>query len=106
MNLLSLLQQQFTRALTGYASDPAKLAQLVKPASDAKFGDYQANMAMALAKEHGKPPRAVAEELVRRLDLGDMLEKPEIAGPGFINLRFRTDWLGGQIAAIADEVRL
>lgn len=106
MNLLSLLQDKFAAALTGWANDPGKHAQLVKPATDAKFGDYQANMAMPLAKELGKSPRAVAEELVSRLDLGDMLERPEIAGPGFINLRFRADWLGHEIAAIADSIRL
>ena len=43
-----------------------------------------------------KPPRAVAQMLVERLRLDDLLEPPEIAGPGFINLRMRTDWLRGR----------
>ena len=76
------------------AADPAPYAAMLKPAQDAKFGDYQANCAMSLGKTLGKAPRDVAALIVEKLDLGDMLEKPEIAGPGFINLRLRKEWLG------------
>src|SRR5262249_22002026 len=62
--------------------------------------------AMSLAKEKGKKPRDVAQEIVERLPLGDMLEKPTIAGPGFINLRLRDDWLTGQLQAMASDDRL
>ena len=56
MNLQLFLQQKFESALSGLASDPAKYAALVKPAQDAKHGDYQANCAMSLAKELGRKP--------------------------------------------------
>lgn len=106
MNLLQLLQQKFHDALTGLVDDPAPYVAMVKPAQDASKGDYQANCAMPLAKVLGKPPRDVAQLIVDRLPLGDMLEKPEIAGPGFINLRLRSDWLAQQVQAMAKDDHL
>jgi arginyl-tRNA synthetase len=61
---------------------------------------------MPLSKELGKPPREVAQMIVDRLNAADMLEPPEIAGPGFINLRLRTDWLAKQVQALAVGDRL
>ena len=96
MNLLTHLQRLFHGALSGLVADPSPYAAMVKPAQDARFGDYQANCAMSLAKALGKPPRAVAEEIVQHLETGDVLEVPEIAGPGFINLRLRKEWIADQ----------
>ena len=79
---------------------------MIRPTQDAKHGDYQANCAMSLAKALGKKPRDIAQEIVNRLDLGDLLEKPEIAGPGFINLRLQSGWLAKQLQAIAADDRL
>jgi arginyl-tRNA synthetase len=106
MNLLQLLQQTFHDALAGLLPDPAPYAQLVKPAQDARFGDYQANCAMSLVKVLGGKPRDIAEKIVERLDLGAFLEKPEIAGPGFINLRLRSDWLALQMQRLGKDTRL
>jgi arginyl-tRNA synthetase len=106
MNLLQQLQRLFHEALTGIVSDPAPYAVMVKPAQDARFGDYQANCAMSLAKTLGQKPREVAERIVSALDLSDMLEKPEVAGPGFINLRLRDDWLTRQVRKMAADDRL
>src|SRR5688500_16230293 len=106
MNLLQLLQQRFHQALAGLVSDPAPFVAMVKPAQDARHGDYQANCARALAKPLAKKPREVAEEVIRHLPLDDMLEPPQIAGPGFINLRLRADWLARQLQHIATDERL
>jgi arginyl-tRNA synthetase len=107
MNVLWQLQGKLARALSGLVADPAPYAAMLKPAQDPKFGDYQANCAMSLGKAlGGKPPREVAAQIVANLDLGDMLEPPEVAGPGFINLRLRKDWLGKQLRAMAREDRL
>jgi arginyl-tRNA synthetase len=106
MNLLHLLQAKFQVALTGLVDDPAPYSAMVKPAQDARFGDYQANCAMSLAKVLGRKPREIAEEIVRRLPLDDQLEPPEIAGPGFINLRLRTDWLAARLQEMARDERL
>jgi arginyl-tRNA synthetase len=106
MNVLSHLQQLLHQALTGLVADPAPYAVMLKPAQDPRFGDYQANCAMSLAKVLGKPAREVAQTIVQRLDLGDVLEQPEVAGPGFINLRLRTDWLARQLRTMASDDRL
>ncbi|MEW6442171.1 MAG: arginine--tRNA ligase [bacterium] len=78
----------------------------VAPASHPKFGDYQFNGAMALAKRLGKTPRQVAEEVVRALSGVPWLEQAEIAGPGFVNLRLRKTWLGQQIRSVCSDERL
>jgi arginyl-tRNA synthetase len=106
MNVLHRLQQSLQAALSGLVSDPAPYAAMVKPAQGARFGDYQANCAMPLAKVLGKEPPEVAREIVQRLDTGDMLEAPEVAGKGFINLRLRTDWLATQLRAMERDERL
>lgn len=68
--------------------------------------DYQSNAAMALAKRLGRPSRELAEELVGALQVDDICEAPGVAGPGFINLRLRGDWLGERAAALLDDPRL
>jgi arginyl-tRNA synthetase len=106
MNLLQLIQDKIRAALAGLVADVEPYAAMVKPTQDAKHGDYQANCAMSLAKTLGKKPRDVAQEIVARLDLGDLLQTPEVAGPGFINLRMRDDWLAKQLQAVAADDRL
>lgn len=68
--------------------------------------DYQANVAMPLAKELGRPPRAIAEQIVAKLDVSDVCERVEIAGPGFINLYLRSDWLAREIELVAKDERV
>jgi arginyl-tRNA synthetase len=106
MNLLRLLQERFRRALTGLVDDPSSSVALIRPAQDPHFGDYQANCAMSLGKALGRKPREIATEIVGRLHAADLLEPPEIAGPGFINLRLRTDWLANAVHQIAADPRL
>ncbi len=55
----------------------------------AEHGDLATNVAMALAKKAGKPPRAIAEALVKALEGSDVVASAEVAGPGFVNLRLR-----------------
>ena len=71
--------------VTGQKGFPA----LVVPATDSKFGDYQVNGVMALAKKLKTNPLQLAEKIVEELKLDDICETPEIAGPGFINLRLK-----------------
>ena len=108
MNLLARLQHQFLDVLSGFVADPAPYAAMVRPAQDARFGDYQANCAMPLAKHLGRPRdvRTLAAEIVKRLPLDDWLEPPEIAGPGFINLRLRKEWLAARLQEMARAERL
>src|SRR5215471_6633035 len=106
MNLLKLLQDKLHEALTGLVPDPAPYSVLLKATNDSRHGDYQANCAMSLAKVLGKPPRTVAETIAQRIPLGDMLDPPEIAGPGFINLKLKPDWLAQRIGEMASDDRL
>lgn len=65
----------------------------LRPATKPQFGHFQTNVALRLAKAEQKPPRQVAADIVARLDLADLCEPPEIAGPGFINLRLKSSVL-------------
>jgi arginyl-tRNA synthetase len=101
MNVLAILRERFGHALSNLgidADDLPGLLALVLPSQDAKFGDYQANCAMPLGKRLGKPPRQIAEQLVDGLNVADLCEPPQIAGPGFINVKLKDDWLATQLA--------
>lgn len=102
MNLLAELRSRFAAAVSTVApdADVAAMAAMVKPSADPKFGDYQANMAMPLAKQVGKPPRDVAAELIAAVDLSDLCETPEVAGPGFINLTIKDAVLADTVSSV------
>ena len=70
---------------------------LVRPAADAKFGDYQANGVMAAAKQIKTNPRQLAEKVVAAMDISDICQPPEVAGPGFINLRLTDGFLAERL---------
>ena len=80
---------------------------LVMPSKNPKFGDYQANGVMAAAKQTKTNPRKLAEQVVSKLEIEDLCEKPEIAGPGFINLRLKETFLEKLLLGMfADSQRL
>ena len=71
---------------------PADFRAQVDAAADLRFGDYQANTAMVLAKRLGMNPRQLATQIIETIDLGELAEA-DIAGPGFINFRIsKTAW--------------
>ncbi|MDA3799360.1 MAG: arginine--tRNA ligase [Kiritimatiellae bacterium] len=76
---------------------------LVFATSNAEFGDYQCNNAMALAKELRKAPRMISQGVVDVIELPDYVEKVEVAGPGFINIYVKTDWLSDYILDISKD---
>ena len=106
MNFPVFISTHLEEALTkaGFASVDA-LSQ-IKASSDSKFGDYQFNGSMGLAKEAKVSPRKVAEKIVEFFALPDVLEPVEIAGPGFLNLRIKTQWLAEKIQQMAADPRL
>ncbi len=106
MNVIKILADRFSVALQGIGVDPAPYLDLIRPNQDAKFGDYQANFAMPLGKKLGKSPRDVAAEIVSKFDYADFFEEPEIAGPGFINLRVKADCLANLVQKEACDERL
>jgi arginyl-tRNA synthetase len=86
-------------AATGQANAPA----ILKPSADPKFGDYQANGVMGLAKKLKTNPRKLAEEIVAKLDTTDICQDVEIAGPGFINFRIKPDYLAERLLKISTD---
>jgi len=74
---------------------------LVRPCPDPKFGDYQANALMSLAKARKINPRQLAENVVTKLDVSDVCEKVEIAGAGFLNFRLKNSTLAQTLEAAA-----
>jgi arginyl-tRNA synthetase len=106
VNILREIQSRFAAALVGVADNTSDLLGLIRPSQDAKFGDYQANLAMPLGKQLGKPPREIAAEILNRLKIDDLCEPPEIAGPGFINLRLRDDFVASRATTAASDSRL
>ena len=106
MSVLPLLKQRFREALAGLVAEPEELLNLIRRSQDAKFGDYQANFPMPLGKQLQRPPREVAAEVVARLQVADVCAAAEIAGPGFINLRVRDDWIVARLQAAARDPRL
>lgn len=83
-HLQELLASALERVLADAGAQQAPAIQL-DPTKDRKFGDFQTNLALQLAKPLGRPPRAVAEALVRALPPSPRVARVEIAGPGFIN---------------------
>jgi arginyl-tRNA synthetase len=83
---IELRLQQAVRAVLPDA-DHGSL--LVRPCPDPKFGDYQSNALMSLAKARKMNPRQLATEVLAKLDVSELCEKVEIAGAGFLNFRLK-----------------
>ena len=89
------------RAIEGWCR--TQCSPIVKETNDPKFGDYQINGVLPLAKSLKKNPREIAASVVAKLKADGMFDAPEIAGPGFINLRIADTWLGRQLALAAQD---
>ncbi len=99
----ALLERRLASALSA-AGLPR--AGEVTPAADARFGDYQTNAAMVLAKQRGENPRALAQKIVRAIEVSDFADKPQIAGAGFINFTLRAEAVAAKTAALLNDDRL
>src|SRR5690242_1913284 len=84
----AILSRQLSAALK--ALDLPQAGE-VTPASDSRFGDYQTNAALILAKQRGENPRQLASRIVGALEVSEWCETPSIAGAGFINFRLRPE---------------
>jgi arginyl-tRNA synthetase len=99
-----LLEEKTAQALA--AASGISAPALVNPAANPKFGDYQANGVMAVAKTQKQNPRQLAQEVSARLSRDEIPATWEIAGPGFINFRLDPDWLGHTVLKTALDARL
>jgi len=98
MTIPTLLESRLREA----ADVPAQISYT----ADVRFGDYQSNVAMILAKERRMNPRQVAAEIIARLNVADCCETPEIAGAGFINFRLKPEFLAQRTRALLDDTHL
>ncbi|MGB6014828.1 MAG: arginine--tRNA ligase, partial [Nodosilinea sp.] len=104
---LAQLTTRFDQALVAaFGPELAGTDPMLVPTTNSKFGDYQANLAMSLAKPLKQKPRDIATQIVESLDVSDLCEPPEVAGPGFINLRLKTQYLEDQLRAMQADPRL
>ena len=98
--LTSRLQAAFTAAGIEL---PAGFTPNVVIASDTRYGDYQSNAAMVLAKQVKANPRALAQQIVDKLDVTDLCEKTSIDGPGFLNFTLSATALAQRLAVIVSD---
>jgi arginyl-tRNA synthetase len=71
-----------------------------------QHADYQADLALALARKLKKSPREVAAAIAAQLAPDDVVEKVEVSGPGFLNLTLRAEYLAGLLATMRADERL
>ncbi len=101
------LLPRFSRAIgMAFGTEHAVVDPVLRRSAQATFGDYQANGAMALGKALDRSPREVATAIVGHLDLDGVAEPPEVAGPGFINIRLLPAYLGAKATELAGDDRL
>ncbi len=111
MTVQQELQNQINSALAGVLGD-ADVSSLspenlrVVPTANAQFGDYQWNGALPLAKLLKSSPRALATQVIEKLEVAEISETPEIAGPGFINFRLTAEYLNRKLAEVSRDERL
>lgn len=91
MNIRTLLDTKISQALANAGAENAPA--VVKASARIEFGDYQANGIMGAAKKLKMNPRDLAGKVLESLDLSEIAEKVEIAGPGFLNIHLKNEWL-------------
>ena len=108
LTLTQQLTERLSEAIQKIQSSkiPEGYSASVTAAADTRFGDYQTNAAMALAKDLGMAPRELAAEIIELLEIEDICKGPEIAGPGFINFRIKDNAIESRINRIRECSRL
>jgi arginyl-tRNA synthetase len=104
MNIQQIIVERFTQALNSldWADAPVPVAKSAKQG----FGDYQFNGAMGLAKKLKQNPRDIAQQIINKVELDDIAEKFELAGPGFINIYLSKQWLSQQLSSTVNDPRV
>ena len=97
MDLTEIVRGAFAGAFPGEDHSAVR----VVPATDPKFGDYQCNDALKLAKRLKMNPREAAQKVAAALAGEGVFDKVEVAGPGFLNLTVSPTWLNDRLAALA-----
>ncbi len=98
-----ILARKLADALAAAGLSPA--GDVVQ-ATDPRFGDYQSNAALILAKQRGENPRALAQQIVEKISVSHVYDRPTIAGPGFINFTLTAAAIAQQLARLLQNDRL
>ena len=99
----ALLEERLRAALDALGLD-SSVAE-VSASTDARFGDYQTNAAMVLAKRERKNPREIGATLADAIDVSGIAAKPELAGAGFLNFRLEPAFVESAVAAMLADPR-
>src|SRR5580765_5631415 len=101
--LIALLEEAAgeASAVLGDAPPPERI-ELTKPPNK-EFGDFSTNLALVWASALGAKPRDVAQAVIEHTPADPLIERVEIAGPGFINLFVRPTWLHDAIREAAER---
>jgi arginyl-tRNA synthetase len=95
------IEKQLQQAVRAVLPDVDVSTVLIRPSSDPKFGDYQSNALMSLAKTRKMNPRQLATDVVAKLDVEEWCEPIEIAGAGFLNFRLKATALAKTLESAA-----
>jgi arginyl-tRNA synthetase len=96
-----LIEQRLQEAVAALLPDADLATVLVRPCPDPRFGDYQTNALIALAKERKMNPRQLAGDMAGKLDVSEWCEPVELAGAGFLNFRLKISALASVLHAAA-----
>ena len=102
MSLKNTLNSRFKTAMQAL-NIPSECTPLLNISGKPKFGDYQANGAMGAAKYLKTNPRDLAQKILDQVDLSGIAEKTEIAGPGFINITLKNDYIANCLKDCLDK---
>jgi arginyl-tRNA synthetase len=105
VTVIETLEEKLHTALRNLGLPVDQTIQVV-PAADTRFGDYQTNAGMILAKERKENPRLLAGRIAKALDVSGISQPPEVAGPGFINFRLETKFVATQVINAYGDGRL
>ena len=106
MTLIEILEERLRAGCTVCGIAEENLARVgVTQAADLRFGDYQSNVAMVLAKGVRQNPRSLAEALAEAVEVSEIAEV-EIAGPGFLNFRIKPETYAGRLGHLLEDERL
>jgi len=95
------IEHRLQAAVSSVLPDADLSSVLVRPCPDAKFGDFQTNSLMALAKARKTNPRQLATDVLAKLDVAEICERVEIAGAGFLNFWLKASALTDALSAAA-----
>lgn len=106
IKIAALIQKAVEKAFKKNAkkkSASTKIPDVQIQISEKSFGDYSSNIALILGKERGQNPREIASKIIECVPENDLIEKIEIAGPGFINIFIKPSWLIDELKKILKQ---